>query len=192
MEKTKQRKIPVISPMLNFFRTFHKRFIDGSIGTKLSHVFMGAGSFYHKQYIKGAIYLLLQILFIFVMVACPGIKTAVPEIPGMEGMFEGESNVTRFGYKALIELFGNGENNALGYERGEWPFGYADNSMLILLFGVITIGMIFVYLIAWMSSIKSSYKADLEVRDNKKPTTFKEDLKALLDERFHLLMLTQT
>ena len=53
MEKTKQRKIPVISPMLNFFKSFHKRFIDGSIGTKLSHVFMGAGSFYHKQYIKG-------------------------------------------------------------------------------------------------------------------------------------------
>jgi len=192
METTKKRKIPVISPILNFFVNFHKRFMDGSIGTKLSHFIMGAGNFYHKQYIKGAIYLLLQVLFVLVMVLCPGVKTAVPEIPGMEGMFEGESNITHFGYKSLVELFGNGENHALGYERGEWPFGYADNSMLILLFGVITIGMIFVYIFAWNSSIKSAYKADLDVRSNKKPTTIKEDLRALLDERFHVLMLTPT
>ena len=192
METTKKRKIPVISPILNFFVNFHKRFMDGSIGTKLSHFIMGAGNFYHKQYIKGAIYLLLQVLFVLVMVLCPGVKTAVPEIPGMEGMFEGESNITHFGYKSLVELFGNGENHALGYERGEWPFGYADNSMLILLFGVITIGMIFVYIFAWNSSIKSAYKADLDVRSNKKPTAIKEDLRALLDERFHVLMLTPT
>ena len=47
-----------------FFINFHKRFVDGSIGTKLSHFFIGAGNFYHKQYVKGAIYLLLQIGFI--------------------------------------------------------------------------------------------------------------------------------
>ena len=64
--------------------------------------------------------------------------------------------------------------------------------MLMLLFGVITFGIIAIYLYLWNSAIKSSYKADLDVREEKRPTTFKEDLKSLLDDRFHILMLTPT
>ena len=45
-------------PILNFFRDFHKRFVDGSIDTKLSHFILGAGNLYHKQIAKGIIYLL--------------------------------------------------------------------------------------------------------------------------------------
>ena len=169
MQKIVDKKIPVISSICKFFLNFHKRFVNGSKGTKISHFIFGGGNFYHKQYIKGAIYLLLQIAFILFMVLSPKI------------------NNTPFGAKAIVNFF------TLGTEEGSlFPPIPTDNSMLMLLFGVITFGMIGVYFFAWNSSIKSSYKADLDVLEGKKPTTFKEDLASLLDDRFHILMLTPT
>ena len=44
----------------NFFVTFVSRFKNGNAATKISHVIMGFGNFYHKQFAKGFIYLLLQ------------------------------------------------------------------------------------------------------------------------------------
>ena len=46
------------------FAKFGKRFMDGSIWTKLSHVIMGAGNIARKQFVKGAIFLGLEVLFI--------------------------------------------------------------------------------------------------------------------------------
>lgn len=167
MQNIIDKKIPVISSICRFFMNFHKRFVNGSKGTKISHFILGGGNFYHKQYIKGAIYLVLQLAFIAFMVLNPKI------------------NSTPFGAKALVNLV------TLGTNAGD-PFNAGDNSMLMLLFGVLTIGIIGVYLFTWNSSIKSSYKADLDILEGKKPTTFKEDLKSLLDDRFHILMLTPT
>ena len=174
MEMVQKKKIPVITPLIKFFKNFHKRFKEGSLGTKLSHFIMGAGNFYHKQYVKGAMYLLIQAAFVWFMIAEP------------------EVNSTPLGFSALGNLF------TLGEIHEEWPDGaffpdiIVDYSALMLLFGVITIGLICVYLFAWTSSIKSSYKADLDILDEKKPTTFIEDCKSLLDDRFHVLMLTPT
>lgn len=173
MENGVKRKIPVITPFVNFFKNFHKRFKEGSLGTKLSHFVMGSGNFYHKQYIKGALYLVLQIAFILFMVLCPVIKSS-SDIP--------------LGYKAILNLKDLGKTD----EILDPIFDVAANGVLMLLFGIITLGVVLVYLFAWMSSIKSSYKADLDVKEGKKPTTFKEDIKSLLDDRFHVLMLTPT
>lgn len=173
MESGVKKKIPVITPFINFFKNFHKRFKEGSLGTKLSHFIMGSGSFYHKQYIKAALYFILQVGFILFMVLCPEIKS---------------SGTISLGYKAIVNLKDLGKSDVIL----DPIFDVAANGVLILLFGIITIGICFVYLFAWLSSIKSSYKADLDVKDDKKPTTFKEDLKSLLDEKFHVLMLTPT
>ena len=59
-KKSKENKGPnkFVQFWKNFgqwFVDFGKRFVDGSIGTKLSHFVMGAGSFYHHQWIKGNI-----------------------------------------------------------------------------------------------------------------------------------------
>ena len=172
MEMVEKKKIPLITPLVNFFKNFHKRFKEGSLGTKLSHFIMGAGNFYHKQYVKGAIYLVLQIAFILFMVLEPEVNKPPFNTP--------------LGLSALVNLITLGDYNGLP------PFGTPDVSVLMLLFGVITIGVIFVYIFAWNSSIKSSYKADLDVLEGKTPTTIKEDCKSLLDSRFHVLMLTPT
>ena len=149
------------------FVAFYHRFVDGSVGTKISHVIMGFGNFMHKQIIKGLIYLGLEIAFFAIMILSPLV------------------NNTPFGFKALKNLITLGENEGT-------IFTAADDSRLMLLFGVVTIGIIVLFIFAWLSAIKSSYKADLDVRKGKKPTSFIEDIKSLLDERFHVLMLTPT
>lgn len=157
----------------DFFVDFGKRFADGSIGTKLSHFIFGAGNFYHGQIIKGIIYLALEILFVLFMVLCPSV------------------NGTPYGYKALINL------KLAGTEGGQFDpatgkMTSPSDSKLFLLFGLITIAMIILFIIVWLSNIKSSYKADQDVKKGLKPTTFKQDCQELLDSRFHILMLTPT
>ena len=53
---------------------FHKRFVDGSIWTKLSHFVMGAGNIARKQYVKGAIFLIIQVAFFAFMVSSPQVN----------------------------------------------------------------------------------------------------------------------
>ena len=60
--------------VIDFFKEFGRRFVDGSVGTKLSHFIFGAGNFYHKQFIKGTIFLLLQVGIILFMVLCPEVN----------------------------------------------------------------------------------------------------------------------
>ena len=155
-----------------FFINFYRRFRDGSFGTKMSHFIFGFGSFTHGQIIKGIIFLLLQVGIIAFMVLCP------------------EINGTPYGYKALINL------SLGGNEPGMDPVTLmpiaATDDKLRLLFGLATIAVIILYFIIWNSNIKSSYKADMDVKIGKKPTTFVQDLKELLDSRFHIMMLTPT
>jgi hypothetical protein len=60
--------------IVNSAKKFHKRFVDSDTGTKLSHFVMGAGNFAHKQFVKGALFLLIQVFFILFMVASPKVN----------------------------------------------------------------------------------------------------------------------
>ena len=168
-----------------FFVDFGKRFADGSIGTKLSHFIMGSGSIYHGQIIKGIMFFALQVLFVLYMVLCP-------TITGPNGI------QVPTGYKSLVNLQLAGHDakfipasSASGWTP-EGEFIPADNSFLMLLLGLVTIAIIILFIIVYLSNIKSSYLADTAVKEGRKPSTFVEDLKALLDNRFHILMLTPT
>lgn len=158
----------------NAFSEFGKRFTDGSIGTKLSHFIFGAGSFYHGQIIKGIIFLLIQAGILAVMILCPSI------------------NGTPYGWKALVNLSltNVSEGGVFDPATGEMTVG--SDCKLMILFGFVTIALIFIYFIVWNLNIASSYKADNDKKVGKKPTTIKEDLKELLDGKFHVLMLTPT
>ena len=109
----------------NFFVNFVKRFKNGSVGTKLSHLIMGAGSLYHGQIVKGIIYLALQILFILFLVLCPTVT--------------GPNNVqVPMGYKALINLqLGGFESSGEEWVPGARP---NDSSILFLLLGLVAAG----------------------------------------------------
>ena len=315
---------------------FWKRFQDGSIGTKLSHIFMGAGNFAHKQYVKGAIFLCIEIIFIVFMIASPTSSGTPLGAKAIEGFFtlgeyhgmpidddyvfseefevvsqlpvasnfeteyvkevqntfritnvlsalengeiclspndrkkykseeythvikdnrfdtndcyayaeydltssveinvsdgtllwlESESKIenlkeaisltnvnTEFGvyyqetgegyrYLIITKALGKGDvltldlnSSAVECFKIDYNVKYVnlevDFSFLQLLFGVITFAIIAMFLVVYNLSIASSYKADKDVLEGNKPSTFIEDLKSLLDSRFHITLLT--
>ena len=152
---------------------FHERFVDGSVGTKISHFIMGAGNFSHKQIIKGILFLAIQILFVLFMVLCPVV------------------NNTPLGYKALINLTTLGVKGEGGFDQFGRPIEVG-NSMLMLLFGVVTLGIIALYVGLWLSNIASAYQADNDDRFGAGATSFKRDLAEMLDSKFHVTMLSPT
>lgn len=147
-----------------YLETKH-RYEDGSTGTKLSHVIMGAGNIQHRQFAKGIIFLLIELGFLAVMILSP------------------EINDTPIGGEAIVNFI------TLGTEEGSITTP-TDNSMLMLLFGVLTFGLIVGFFFTYRASLRSAYKADIDEREGRGATSFKDDIKSLLDERFHVALLT--
>lgn len=158
----------------DLFVDFHRRFVDGSFGTKLSHFIFGAGNFYHKQYIKGALLLVIQVAILLFMILCPSVN-GVP-----------------YGYKAILNFGLTNVSEGGKFDPITGEMTTPSDCKLMILFGFVTIAIIVVYFVVWFKSIASSYKADMDKKKGKRPTSFKEDLKELLDSKFHVLMLTPT
>lgn len=163
----------IFSPIGKFFKNIGSMFSRGSFGTKLSYFIFGAGNFYHKQYIKGALFLLLQVAIILFMVLCPSV------------------NGTPYGYKALANL-GLKNVSEGGWDPVLQEKTHPSECHLMILFGFVTIAVILIYIILWYKNIQSSFKADMDKKIGKKPSTFKEDLQSLFDQKFHITMLTPT
>ena len=172
--KNKQNQLTFFEKTAKRFSDFGKRFADGSLGTKLSHFIFGAGNFYHKQYIKGLIFLLLQVGILALMIFCPSV------------------NGTPYGWKALRNLSLKYVSEGGDFDPFTGEFTSGSDCKLMVLFGFVTIAMILIYFLIWNKNIQSSYKADMDKKIGKKPTTFKEDLRELLDGKFHVMMLTPT
>ena len=131
----------VFEKLGNRFSYFVKRFTDGSFGTKLSHLIFGAGSFYHKQYVKGALFLLLQLAILAVMIFCPSV------------------NGTPYGWKALVNLPLMNTTEG-GFDPATMTTLLPSDCRLIVLFGFVTIALILIYILVWNLNVESSYKAD--------------------------------
>ncbi len=172
--KNKLNLSEFFEPARKFFSRLSKRFVDGSLGTKLSHFIFGAGNFYHKQYVKGAIFLLLQVAILWFMIFCP------------------EVNGTPYGWKALANLSLKNLKEGGEFDPATGHFSAGSDCKLMILFGFVTIAVILIYFLVWNMNVESSFKSDMDKKIGKKPTTFKEDLKELLDSKFHVLMLTPT
>ena len=160
--------------LANRLSYYGKRFADGSPGTKLSHLIFGAGNFYHKQYAKGLLFLLLQAGILALMIFCPSV------------------NNTPYGWKALVNLSLRHVSEGGDFDPFTGQFTSGSDCKLMVLFGFATIAMIIIYLLLWNLNIESSRKADIDKKVGKKPSSFRDDLRDLLDGKFHVLMLTPT
>jgi arabinogalactan oligomer/maltooligosaccharide transport system permease protein len=166
---------------------FIDRFKDGDIGTKLSHIIMGSGNIFHKRFIKGLIFLAIQVGFLLLFFINPVIGKSTVQNPFTQEIIVTDPG-TPIGYKSLINLITLGTNEGgTGFDASA-----ADNSMLMMLFGVFMIVIILLVFAAWLANIKSSYKEQKDLENGKKPATFIEDIKILFDSKFHLLLLTPT
>ncbi len=141
---------------------------DGSLETRLSALIMGYGQFARKQIGKGLVYLFIQIAFLAYTVF--------------------------FGGRYIAHLFSGNLGTQLAGERWNEELQIfekikGDNSFLILLYGVVSLVVVVAYVFVWTMNIKGSYENDIRLQKGQKLATFKEDLKSLLDERFHATLL---
>ena len=85
-------------------------------------------------------------------------------------------------------------NGLRATDPGHGPLQHvrADDSMQLLLYGVLTLIIIAVFLVIYFASTKSAYKVQQMVAAGEKPPTFRQEIKAFGDEKFHVTLLSRS
>lgn len=163
--KEPSKKVSAID-RVNAEYTVSNAFKHGDKFTKLSMFILGAGNLAHKEYVKGILFLLTEILFIIEMITS-----------GINSIYM----LGSLGTKETGEAF-NETTQVYEYVIG-------DNSMLILLYGVATFFLIAGFVIIWRAAVKSAYKVQIKASRNQHIPTFKEEMLTYLDGNIHKTLL---
>lgn len=184
----------------NFFVNLYVHFIHGGWRTKMTHFIMGSGHMAMGRPIKGIIYLLLQVgYFIFLFVPGGGITW-----------------LSKFGTLGTVAVEYTQECTwppgapidecDPGFIQTGKPI-FKDNSLLIMLYSVATLLLTVIFLVFYFMQIRGTYKAEKIYKAEKAKfeatkaegstepfknplPTFKDELKSLLNERFHFTTLS--
>ena len=147
------------------FVNYGKTFVNGDIMTKLSYLIFGLGDISKGKYYKGILFFLSEVLYILYMV------------------FFGWGYISKFGSLGTVETHTEMD--------GIFPVTvYGDNSMIILLYSVLTIVITVVVFAIYIANIKDAYKHQLLVAAGKKPTSLRTDIKEFLDGKYHITLLS--
>lgn len=147
--------------------TFSNAVKKGDIITKLSMLIMGAGNIAHQQIIKGLIFLGIEIAYIFFMIK------------------------TGWNCISMLPSLGELEQQEIWNEKkGIFEYVAGDNSVLILLYGVLVLGLTLVFVLIWRAAVKSAYKAECLSKEGRHVNTFKDDIKDLFNTNLHKLLMT--
>lgn len=141
-------------------------FKKGNTITKLSFLVFGLGNIMNKQIVRGLIFLVLEILY-FVYMILFGI--------GAIGDFLTLGTVEQ----------GQVYNEALGI----YEYSMGDNSMLCLLYGVITIVLTIAIIFLACMSAKSAYCTQVRIAKGQHIPTFRDDIRSLKEENLHAFLL---
>ena len=142
-------------------------FKEGDAFTRLSAVFMGLGNIRRGQIIKGLLMFGFEVLF-FLYHICFG-----------------WNYLKDFGTLGVNEQGRVWDEAAQIYRRVQ-----GDNSMLILLFSVLSLATIIPFIAIWYVNLKSALHVQKQAQAGVKPNSFIQDVKTMLDERFHITLLT--
>ena len=159
-KKGKDKKVRTRDNIFTLFK-------NGDLFTRLSFLIMGLGNIARKQFVKGLIYLGCEIGFILFLA-----KVGIEKLQG------------------LITLGTQTQGWVLDERLGIEVLSQGDNSMLFLLYGVCTLVVTAIFLVIYLSNLYSAkYVQDLADRGEHIPT-LKEDLRDLVDNKFHITLMT--
>lgn len=145
---------------------FSTAFSKGNILTKLSLIICGLGNIINKQIIRGLIFLALEIGYIVYMVSF-----------GVNAI----GNMITLGTVEQGQVY----NEALGI----YEYTTGDNSMLCLLYGVITLFLTVAIIVVMAMSVKSAYCTQVRKERGMKVPGFINDLRSLKEENLHAALL---
>jgi len=148
------------------FADIFKTFKEGDWKTRASFLVMGLGSIARGQVLRGLIFLLFEIVFIFYMVTAGGYWMSMLPSLGKIGPHEE--------YNAVLDSY---------------TTAYGDNSFKILLYGVLTMFFIVAFLYTWRVNIKQNKLAQEYLRSGRRLKSSGDDLRSLVDEQFYKTLL---
>lgn len=151
----------------NYFKDFGTALAKGDIWVKLSLVWMGAGYIGRKQIINGIIMTLLEAVF---AVMC---------------VFYAAPNLAKFGTLGTVQFEQVFDPLTLTSTVNDY-----DNSFLILLNSIIALFLIVVFILVYISNIKGVYRLQRLKENGKHINTFREDVRSMFNEKFHITLLT--
>ena len=133
----------------------------------LSCLIMGLGNFAAGQIIKGLLFLAVEGAFIYYMY-----------------------NSGLYWLWMLPSLGDTPTQEVWSDELGIYTYVQGDNSQQILLFAVATMAIIIAFAVIWHESVRSGYMGLAVKKSGKKAPNFMVDLKSLLNENIHKLLVT--
>lgn len=139
----------------------------GNLATKLSFLICGLGNMLHGQIMKGILFLAIQIGFIVYMVTA-GVNCLMM-LPSL-------------GWLEQVEVY----NEA----KGIYEYTAGHQSIIILLYGVATIVACILFVVFWVSTVKSAYMVQCLKEQGKHINSFKDELKDLLNVNLHKTLMT--
>ena len=134
----------------------------------LSCLIMGLGNFAAGQYLKGLLFLAIEIGTIAFLTVRGGGIYWISMLPSL-------------GDRKTEEVW----NEA----KGVYEYVIGDNSQLILLYGVASVAVIVLGLLVWQASVRSGYLGLHDRKSGIKAKTFVEDVKDLFDENIHKTLM---
>lgn len=140
---------------------------NGDIATKLSFVFFGAGNIIYRQFAKGFLFLGVELVYILYML-----------LAGFNHLYM----LPSLGWLTQGEVY----NEA----KGIYEYTQGHNSVLILLWGVITLFITVLFILFWRNSVKSAYKAQCLTKEGKHVNSFKDDVKDLFNGNLQNMLMT--
>ena len=141
-------------------------FKRGDIYTKLSFIVFGLSNIVRGQVVKGLIYLVAEIAYIVYMIQT------------------GAGNLVK-----LTTLGTQEQGMVFNEQTGIFDMVQGDNSMLILLWGVVTCVITAVFICVWLVQLYSGEQARQIKLSGRKVPGIIEDAKSLLNDNIHKLLL---
>lgn len=148
--------------------TVANAFKKGDILTKLSFFILGAGNIARKQIVKGIMFLLVEVAYIYYMFA--------------DGFFRLKELTTIGSYKS-VEVWNE--------KKGIFEYSITGTrSINALLFAVLTILITLLFIAFWRECVKSAYKVQCLTKEGKHVNSFKDEIAELFNMSLHKLLLT--
>ena len=152
-----------------------KTFTKGNWAVKLSFLIFGFGNFYYGQTMRGVLFLLFELVFIIYMV----LPTGGSYWLGKVNWFE--TGVT------VGTVQGKEDYNPI---TDQWGWIPGDDSVKVLLYALLTVIFIVAFVVTWRMQVKQCRICMDITASGKKIKSGKEDLESLLDDQFHVTLLT--
>ncbi len=147
------------------FKFYGTSFVKGDWSTKISYLIMGFGIMVKGQIVKGIVFLAVEIAYFAFMIG--------------------------FAWQHLSKFLTLGAaGTETIYVDGMPVMPEPDNSMLIMLFSVLAIIVTVLFIFLYIVNIRINVALEERKRNGEHINSLKEDLATLLDERYHVTLLS--